>query len=69
MVARNMGIGVLPQGSVEPFLETEGLVSRPLDEPWAHRKLMLISKPVESLPLMARVLRTHLAGGDAAGGD
>ncbi|NGM89078.1 LysR family transcriptional regulator [Parapusillimonas sp. SGNA-6] len=69
MVARNMGIGVLPQGSVEPFLETEGLVSRPLDEPWAHRKLMLISKPVDSLPLMARVLRTHLAGGDAAGGD
>lgn len=62
MVARNLGIGVLPQGSVEPFLQTEGLVCRHLKEPWAHRKLMLISKPVESLPLLARVLRTHLAG-------
>ncbi|HWL29695.1 MAG TPA: LysR substrate-binding domain-containing protein [Burkholderiaceae bacterium] len=68
MVARNLGIGVLPQGSVEPFLQTEGLVSRPLDEPWAHRNLMLISKPVDSLPLLARVLRSHLAG-DGAPGD
>lgn len=69
MVARNLGIGILPEGSVEPFLQTEGLVSRPLDEPWAHRNLTLISKPVESLPLLARVLRTHLAGGGTPEGE
>jgi DNA-binding transcriptional LysR family regulator len=69
MVARNLGIGILPEGSVEPFLQTEGLVSRHLDEPWAHRNLTLISKPVESLPLLARVLRTHLAGGGTPEGE
>jgi DNA-binding transcriptional LysR family regulator len=69
MVARNLGIGILPEGSVEPFLQTEGLVSRPLDEPWAHRNLTLISKPVESLPLLARILRTHLAGGGTPEGE
>jgi DNA-binding transcriptional LysR family regulator len=66
MVARNLGIGVLPEGSVEPFLQTEGLLSRSLEETWAHRNLMLISKPVDSLPLLARLLRAHLAGGNSS---
>jgi DNA-binding transcriptional LysR family regulator len=67
MVAQNLGIGILPKGSVDPFLLTEGLVARPLAEPWARRSLTLISKPVESLPLLARLLREHLAGASHRG--
>ncbi|WP_237174006.1 LysR substrate-binding domain-containing protein [Paracandidimonas lactea] len=64
MVAHNLGIGILPRGSVESFLHAEGLVARPLAEPWARRNLMLIGRPAAALPLIARLLREHLAHGE-----
>lgn len=61
MVSRGLGIGVLPKGSVLPFLETEKLVARPLAEPWASRDLLLVTKPTDSLTLLSRLLYEHLA--------
>ncbi|NYT37502.1 LysR family transcriptional regulator [Allopusillimonas soli] len=62
MAAQGLGIGILPKGSVEAFLDTEGLEARVLDEAWAHRDLVLISRPASELPKLTRLLRNHLAG-------
>lgn len=64
MAALGLGIGILPRGSVVPFLQTEGLAAVPLDETWARRELMLVSKPHETLPMLARILHEHLRGAD-----
>lgn len=60
MAALGLGIGILPRGSVEPFLQTEGLAAAHLDETWACRELMLVAKNPESLPKLARLLYDHL---------
>lgn len=61
MVSLSLGIGVLPRGSVIPFLETEKLVARPLAEPWASRDLLLVTKSTDPLTLLSRLLYEHLA--------
>lgn len=61
MIAQGMGIGVLPTGSVIPFLETEKLMARPLIEPWASRDLLLVIKKPDTLTLPSRLLLEHLA--------
>lgn len=61
MVSAGLGIGVLPQGSVLPYLEVEGLVARPLDEPWARRTLMVATRERHLMPRVARLLAEHLA--------
>lgn len=60
MAALGMGIGILPRGSVEPFLQTEGLIARMLDETWARRELMLVSKAPDTLARLPRMLHDHL---------
>ena len=60
MVALGLGIGILPRGSVEPFLQTEGLVAASLDEPWARRELMLVRKSQDAWPMLPRLLHEHL---------
>lgn len=62
MAALGLGIGVLPRGSVEPFLEADGLSAVPLDETWARRELMLVSREPETLPMLGRLLHAHLQG-------
>lgn len=62
MISLGMGIGILPTGSVIPFLETEKLVARPLIEPWASRDLLLVVKKPDTLSLLSRLLLEHLAG-------
>jgi DNA-binding transcriptional LysR family regulator len=62
MVASGLGIGVLPAGSVLPFLQADQIDARPLDEPWARRKLMLVSRARSSLTQVARALAEHLEG-------
>ncbi len=61
MAALGLGIGILPRGSVEPFLQADHLVAIPLDESWAKRELMLVSRDLDTLPLLARTLHAHLA--------
>lgn len=61
MAALGLGIGVLPRGSVQPFLEADQLAAIPLEEPWARRELMLVSRDIDSLPMLARALHEHLA--------
>ncbi len=60
MVALDLGIGILPRGSVEPFLQSEGLAALPLDEPWARRELMLVRKSQDAWPMLPRLLHEHL---------
>lgn len=64
MAALGLGIGILPRGSVEPFLQTEGLTALPLDETWARRELMLVSKGHDILPILPRMLHEHLRHSD-----
>lgn len=60
MAALGLGIGILPRGSVEPFLQTEGLAAVPLDEPWARRELMLVRRAQDAWPMLPSLLHEHL---------
>ncbi|WP_248796181.1 LysR substrate-binding domain-containing protein [Pseudomonas sp. MWU13-2105] len=56
MVARGVGPGIVPQATLERWPVTADLVSRPLPEPWARRKLLLCARSFEHLPGYARAL-------------
>ena len=66
MVSEGLGIGVLPQGSVVPYLEVEGLVAKPLDEDWAQRTLTVATRERHSMTRVARLLAEHLSARHAA---
>lgn len=61
MVAAGLGIGLIPRQSALIF---RGLAIRlvALDEPWAHRRLMLCLRAQEAPGGVARLLVTHLQG-------
>ncbi len=61
MVSAGLGVGVLPQGSVVPYLEVEGLVAKPLMEPWARRQLVVVTRERHLLTRVARMLAEHLS--------
>jgi DNA-binding transcriptional LysR family regulator len=60
MVSSGLGIGVLPAGSVLPYLGADQIEARPLDEPWARRDLVLISRPPSLMTHVARKLAAFL---------
>ena len=60
MVASGLGIGVLPAGSVLPYLAADRIEARPLDEAWARRDLVLVSRPRALLTRVARKLASFL---------
>ncbi|MBS0475269.1 MAG: LysR family transcriptional regulator [Proteobacteria bacterium] len=60
MVAAGLGIGILPGGSVLPFCAVEGLVARPLREPWAERQLQVVTRERHTLTRVAALLANHL---------
>jgi DNA-binding transcriptional LysR family regulator len=60
LVQAQMGIGVVPQEIIEGRLGNGDLVGIPLEEPWAHRTLMLAVRDRASLPPAARLLVDHL---------
>lgn len=66
MVSAGIGISLLPEGSVTPFLETRRVVARPLAESWATRELLLATRSDQALTAVAKLLVDHLAG-QAAG--
>jgi len=60
MVGSRLGIGILPAGCVLPFLQVEGLAACPLDEPWAKRHLLVVTRERHTLTRVAGVLADHL---------
>lgn len=65
MIAKGLGIGILPEHAVRPFAEALGLEVITLDEPWAHREFAICVRSLEELDAPARRLLTFLLGRDA----
>lgn len=61
MVEAGLGIAILPQGAVLPYLDRRNLIAMKLDEPWATRTLLVGFRDYRALPLTARYLVETLA--------
>jgi DNA-binding transcriptional LysR family regulator len=61
MVSAGLGIGVLPKGSVTPYMHSAPFRVVELDEPWSLRPLSIIARNFDTLPLPARMLVDHIA--------
>lgn len=61
MVEAGLGLAVLPEGAVLPYIGTGMVSAVRLDEPWAMRSLMLGYRDYKSLPVVARALIDCLA--------
>jgi len=59
MIEANLGIGVLPVGVLRPPVP-KSLVLVDLDEPWAHRHLLLGTAAARELSPAALLLKAHL---------
>jgi DNA-binding transcriptional LysR family regulator len=60
LVAAGHGIAVMPEGVARPYEAALGLRCVPLAEPWALRRLRLVTRPAELLPSPARMLAAYL---------
>lgn len=60
LVAAGHAINVMPDGMIAPYASKLNLRGIPIDEPWAIRRLRLITRPRESLPAPAILLCDHL---------
>ncbi len=60
IVAAGMGLAILPAESAAVQARARHLVMRPLDEPWAERRFVVLSREPATLPGAARRLREHL---------
>jgi DNA-binding transcriptional LysR family regulator len=65
MIAKGLGIGILPEHAVRPFAEALGLKVIMLDELWAHREFAICVRSVEELDAPARRLMSFLLGSAA----
>lgn len=61
MVEAGLGIAILPQGAVLPYLDSRSITAMTLDEPWASRTLYVGYREYRALPLVARNLVEMLA--------
>jgi DNA-binding transcriptional LysR family regulator len=61
MVEAGLGIAILPQGAVLPYLDSRSITAMTLDEPWASRTLYVGYREYRALPLVARHLVEMLA--------
>lgn len=61
MVEAGLGLAVLPEGAVIPYLGTGMFTAVALDEPWATRSLLVGYRDYKSLPVVARTLIECLA--------
>jgi DNA-binding transcriptional LysR family regulator len=64
MVEAGLGLAVLPEGAIVPYLQAGSFVAAQLDEPWATRTLTLGYRDFSSLPVIARELVQCLAPDD-----
>ncbi len=60
MVSAGIGLSLLPERSVTPFLKAQTITARPLDERWATRELLLASRENHPLTAVAELLYKHL---------
>lgn len=60
MVAYGLGIGILPKQCAELFLPSLDIVTIPIEEEWASRKICLGVRDMDSLSPAARLLANHL---------
>lgn len=68
MVARGVGIAIVPEAAALRAVETVGIRIVPLADPWACRRLVLAARSFSALPAHARQLVDHLVGEGAATG-
>ncbi|AMP37963.1 MULTISPECIES: LysR family transcriptional regulator [Ralstonia solanacearum species complex] len=69
MVASGLGVGVLPRIAAQAHVASlpgAGLALVPLDDDWAHRRLLVGVRDPDALTSSARLLMTHLLGNPAA---
>lgn len=69
LVEKGLGITLLPGGVLAPHVEAGRLHAISLDEPWAHRDLVIVVRDPESTSAITRSLIEHLqrAGGNDGG--
>lgn len=67
LVAAGHGLAVMPEGHVRPYEAGLGLRCVVLAEPWAQRQLRLVGRPMDTLPVSARLLADYLLKEGAAG--
>lgn len=60
MIASGLGIGVVPAFMEESHGRIYGLKFIPLNEEWAHPKICIVIRDLESLPSAARTFVEHL---------
>lgn len=65
MVAAGAGAAIVPEGALQRVPEPGRLAVLRLDETWAERRLLLVTRSLAALPPPARLLAGHLL---AAGG-
>jgi DNA-binding transcriptional LysR family regulator len=62
MIAAGLGIGIAPLAACRSQIESLKLKAVSLTDPWAHRSLLIASRPGERLSAAAKLLLSHLAG-------
>ncbi|CAB3769594.1 LysR substrate-binding domain-containing protein [Paraburkholderia solisilvae] len=60
MVGAGLGVGVLPEASVLPYVESAAIRVLGLDDAWALRPLVIVARNFDTLPMPARILVDHL---------
>ncbi len=60
LIAAGLGVGVMPRGSAALYKGSQPIRVVTLNEPWAHRQLVLCLRSEESLSSVARLLVDHL---------
>jgi DNA-binding transcriptional LysR family regulator len=60
MVAAGLGVAVLPDAAVRPYLQAMGLARIELTDPWVHRDLMIGVRDLAALARPVRTLLDHL---------
>ena len=60
IVAAGLGLAILPGEVAGPQVAATPLIMRPLDEPWATRRFVVVSRADEWLSAAALQLRDHL---------
>lgn len=60
LVRSNIGIGILPEVSVQPYAEALGIRSIRLRDSWSQYRLMLCTRPLGTLSLPVRKVLGHL---------
>jgi DNA-binding transcriptional LysR family regulator len=63
MVSEGLGIGLIPEAVVTPFLKPLRLRKVHLNEPWAERRFVIGVRSYEGLPAAAKLFVDHLRSG------